>query len=93
MDKDMARPADQILDMVRRMHSDLAQYDYLLPGDYVPEPPLRKHWFRWRPAFAVTDAMLIWAGGIARARTLMDLKSVEDAIAQDIAQPSGGDPQ
>lgn len=42
---------------------------------------MRKRWFRWRPAFAVTDDMLIWAGKIARARSLMDLKSAEEAIA------------
>lgn len=67
--------------IVGQIRAQLAYYDFLLPGDYVPDPPLRRQWFRWRPAFAVTDDMLIWAGTIARARSLMDLKSAENALA------------
>lgn len=67
--------------IVGQIHAQLQYYDYLLPGDFVPDPPMRKRWFRWRPAFAITDDMLIWAGTIARARSLMDLKSAVDAIA------------
>lgn len=66
--------------IVGQIRADLAYYDFLLPGDYVPEPPTRKCWFRWRPAFTVTDDMLIWAGELARARVLMDLQSAIDAL-------------
>jgi len=62
------------------MRASLAHYDYLLPGDYVGEAPWRKRWFRWGPAFAITDELLVWAGGIARARSLMDLDAAADAI-------------
>lgn len=69
--------------IVRQMRASLANYDYLLPGDYVPEAPLVKRWFRWRPAFTITDQMIEWAGGIARARTLMDLEQAADEIEQE----------
>lgn len=71
-------------EIVGQVRASLAYYDFLLPGDYVPEPPLIKRWFRWRPAFIVTDDMLIWAGTLARARSLMDLKSAEEAIADSL---------
>lgn len=60
-------------DIVRQMRAQLAYYDFLLPGDFVPEVPLRKRWFRWRPVFEVTQDMIEWAGAMARARSLMDL--------------------
>ena len=75
--------------IVGQIRAQLAYYDYLLPDDYVPEPPMQKRWFRWRPAFAITDDMLIWAGTIARARSLMDLKSAEEAIAALSASNEG----
>jgi hypothetical protein len=70
------------LEIVRQAHAQLAWYDFLLPGDFVPDPPLRKRWFKWRPAFVVTDDMIRWAGQIARARSLMDLKSIEQQISE-----------
>ena len=68
------------LETLHQMRAQLAQYDFLLPGDYVPDPPLVKRWFRWRPAFEVTQQHLVWAGDIARARSLMDLQSAIDAL-------------
>lgn len=65
---------------IRQMRADLSQYDFLLPDDYVPEPAWRKRWFRWGPAFTITDDMLVWAGQIARARSLMDLEAAASAI-------------
>jgi hypothetical protein len=64
------------------MRAQLANYDYLLPGDFIPEPPLRKRWFRWRAAFEITQDMIVWAGEIARARSLMDLKQAAELIEE-----------
>jgi hypothetical protein len=68
------------VEIIGQIRAQLAMYDWLLPGDFMPEPPMVKRWFRWRPAFAVTQELMVWAGTIARARSLMDLKSVEDAL-------------
>lgn len=78
---------DDAIKVVGEIRAQLAYYDFLLPGDYVPDPPLQKRWFRWRPAFAVTNEMLVWAGDLARARTLMDLQSAIDALR---TQATGG---
>lgn len=67
--------------LIDDMRSQLAMFDYLLPGDWLPEPPMEKRWFRWRPAFAVTQGMVVWAGGIARARVLMDLDELRKQLA------------
>jgi hypothetical protein len=69
--------------IVHEMRAQLANYDYLLPGDFIPDPPLRKRWFRWRPAFEITQDMIVWAGEIARARSLMDLEQAAEMIEED----------
>jgi hypothetical protein len=66
--------------IVHDMRAQLANYDFLLPEDYVPEVPLRKRWFRWRPAFEVTQDLIVWAGDMARARSLMDLAQAASLI-------------
>jgi hypothetical protein len=73
-------------DIVRQMAAQLAYYDFLLPGDYVPDVPVRKRWFRWRPSFEVTQDMIEWAGAMARARSLMDLKNAANLI-DEASQP------
>jgi hypothetical protein len=69
--------------IVSEMIVQLANWDYLLPNDFIPDPPLRKRWFRWRPAFEITQDMIVWAGEIARARSLMDLKQAVELIGGD----------
>jgi hypothetical protein len=77
-----SRERERAAKIVHDMRSQLAYYDYLLPGDYVPEAPWRKRWFRWGPAFEITDELIEWAGTIARARSLMDLAQAAALIEE-----------
>jgi hypothetical protein len=78
-------------EVVRQMRASLAYYDYLLPGDWLPEPPLRKSWFRWKPSFEVTQDLVVWAGTVARARSLMDLEAAASAIEARSAETGNTD--
>ena len=90
MTADTPSPSERnaVVRLLQDIHAQLAYYDYLLPGDFVPDPPWRKRWFRWGPAFKVTDDLIIWAGQIARKRSLMDLKSAAEQVADLIERPS-----
>lgn len=69
--------------LVREMRSSLANYDYLLPGRWTPpDPPLERGWFGRSRSMHVTDAMIVWAGQIARERSLMDLGAAADMIEE-----------
>ena len=71
-------------DIIRNMAGQLAQWDYLLPGDYMPDPPLVRHWLFWKRPLPITQDLEVWAGMIARARSLMDLEAAAAAIDRKV---------
>ncbi len=61
--------------LLESMWEGLRQFDYLLPGDWLPPtPPATADWLGRARTLPVTDDMIRWAGEVARARSLLDLK-------------------
>lgn len=77
-------PKSGAAELVREMRAQLAHWDYLLPGkcrDW-PKPPMERHWFFWRRPVRITFDLETWAGEMARARSLMDLKAAADMLEE-----------
>ena len=76
-------PESGAAEIVREMRAQLANWDYLLPGDFMPEPPLVRHWLFWKRPLPITPELQVWAGEIARARSLMDLAAAAKIIEEE----------
>ena len=70
---------DKSLQILRSMRSQLAMFDFLWPGEFCPAMPKVRHWRFWKRTPANFADFELWAGGMARARVLMDL---DNAIQQ-----------
>lgn len=81
----------QVTERLRALRSQLAQFDFLLPGDYwkTIRPPTYRDWLGRSRPMQITIEMETWAGEIARARVLMDLDSILAALSATTQHRTG----
>lgn len=59
-----------ILSLLRNIRSQMAMYDFLLPGECHdwPKLPMKRHWFFWERPERISADLEMWAGEMCRAR-------------------------
>jgi hypothetical protein len=63
-------------DTLQQVWDQLVQFDFLLPGSWLPpKGPTRTNWLGQAVPIPVDFPLQEWAGEVARARVLMDIKS------------------